>query len=414
MIIIKPFQALRPKPELVAEVASLPYDVFDSDEAREICHENPNSFLHIIKPEVDLDPKIDPHDKRVYEAGAKNLQHFVEDEILIQESKPCLYIYQLKMGNHTQMGLVTVVSTHNYHQSQIKKHEHTRVDKEKDRLKHIKYLKAQTGPVFLMHKKDTTISNLIQKALSSDPIYDFKADYDVQHTIYKIEDDFLIQDIQKAFSKLDALYVADGHHRSAAAAKVQEMMAAQNPVHTGEESYNYYLSVIFPEDQMSIWDYNRVVKDLNGLAKDPFIEKLEANFDVKKIHESSPFKPACRHHFGMYLEGQWYQLSAKPDSYNSADLIQSLDVSILQNNVLTPLLNIGDPRTDNRIHFVGGIRGLKELEKLVDSKTYEVAFSMYPTTLEELMNVADAELVMPPKSTWFEPKLLSGLFVHKL
>lgn len=413
MIIIRPFQALRPKPEIVKEVASLPYDVLNSDEAREMCKHNPNSFLHIIKPEIDLDPETDPHDKRVYETGLKNLNAFLKNQILIKESKPCLYVYKLRMDEHVQLGLVAVVSTHNYHQSQIKKHEHTRLDKEKDRIKHIQTLQAQTGPVFLMHKQNHLIAELVEKALTQEPLYDFSANYDIQHTVYKIDDDFLIQDIQKAFSKLDALYVADGHHRSAAAAKVQEIMSKNNPVHTGEEAYNYYLSVIFPENQLNIWDYNRVVKDLNGLSQEAFITKVKDKFNVTLLKDVSLYKPSSKHSFGMYLNNTWYELNVKEGSYDQKSLISSLDVSILQENLLAPILGIGDPRTDQRIHFIGGIRGIKELEKLVDSKEYEIAFSMFPMTIEELIAIADAELVMPPKSTWFEPKLLSGLFTHK-
>ncbi len=417
MISIKPFQAWRPVPEKISDVASLPYDVMNSNEARERAKGNPDSYLHVIKPEIDLDPNIDPHDPSIYTKGAENLNRLIEDGILMHDQTPCFYIYQLQMGEYTQVGLVATASCNDYHEGRIKKHEYTRTDKELDRVKHVETLRAQTGPVFLMYRDKENIANYIRQGMTSEPVYHFKAEYDVIHTIYRVDNIELINHIVNAFKKTNTLYIADGHHRSAAASKVQKHFAQSNPNHTGEESYNYYLTVIFPDSQLRILDYNRVVKDLNGLSKETFFDKIRENFELSRYETQTSdkaYRPMHEHVFGMYLDNQWYYLKAKPETFNINDPVDRLDVSILDDNLLTPILGIGDRRTDQRIHFVGGIRGLGELEHLVDNKEYEVAFSLFPTPISGLMDVSDEDRVMPPKSTWFEPKLLSGIFTHKL
>jgi len=411
--IVKPFQGWRPIASKVNEVASPPYDVLDSNEARKKAQGHPHSFLHVIKPEIDLDPSLDPHDPKVYEKGAENLHHLIEDKILIQDKKPCFYIYRLKMVDHIQIGLMAVVSVEEYLKNKIKKHEHTRPDKEQDRVNHINHLNAQTGPVFLIYRTNKEINDLITKISEGKPVYDFIGDHEIQHTIFLVEDEKSIEKIVKAFGGLDALYVADGHHRSASAARVRELRMKSNPHHTGKENYNFFLAVLFPDNQLRILDYNRVVADLNGLSAETFLEKVKEKFNIKPMEMpiKKPDKPLT---FGMYLEGKWFTLEAKENTVDLSDPIGCLDISVLQDNLLSPILDIKDPRTDQRIHFVGGIRGLKELERLVNEGSYQVAFSLYPTTVNQLMAVADAGKVMPPKSTWFEPKLRSGLVVHLL
>jgi len=423
MVHVRPFRGLRPVPDKVGQVASHPYDVLNSEEARELARDNPLSFLHVVKPEIDLDPAIDIHDPQVYAKGAENLKRLVKKGILKQDEKPCYYIYKLRMGSHEQIGLVAAASVDDYEQGRIKKHEHTRPDKEQDRINHIHHLNAQTGPVFLTYRADEKINALIAQAMKADPVYDFTGDYDVRHTFYVVEDEALTRQIQEAFARIDALYVADGHHRSAAATRVRTMRKETDPHLSGEEEVNFFLTVIFPDDQMRILDYNRAVADLNGLSPEDFIEKISEKFDVTPHsicrggctgEGGGPYKPQSAHTFGMYLKDQWYKLKAKEGSFDPADPIACLDVSILQENLLNPVLGIQNPRTDKRIAFVGGIRGLKELEKLVDSGTYAVAFALFPTSIQQLLDVADAGKVMPPKSTWFEPKLRSGVVVHTL
>lgn len=413
MVQIKPFRGLRPIPEKISEVAAPPYDVLDSDEAREKAKDNPISFLHVNKPEIDLDPSIDLYDPRVYQKGAENLLRLIEDKILFQDEKPCFYIYKQKMGDHEQVGLVAVASVEDYVQNRIKKHEHTRPDKELDRATHIDHLNAQVGPVFLTYRARNEINKMIKMAMDKEPTYEFAGDYEVVHTLYTVEDEVLIKKIQTAFRQIEALYVADGHHRSAAAVRVRDKRKNDNPNHTGNESYNFFLSVIFPDSQMKILDYNRVVVDLNGNSPEEFLKKVKEKFDVT-LNATGAYKPKGHHSFGMYLLDQWYILTAREGSFNSSDPIKSLDVSILQENLLNPILRIENPRTDKRINFIGGIRGLQELEKLVNSGKYAVAFALYPTGTGQLLAVADANEVMPPKSTWFEPKLRSGVVIHKL
>ncbi len=410
---IKPFRGLRPRPELAEKVASPPYDVLNTEEARALAKDNPYSFLHINKPEIDLPQGTDLYDDAVYAKGRENLQRFIKEGILIQDEKPYFYVYRQIMGDHQQIGLVAGASVEDYEKGIIKKHELTRADKEEDRVKHVNTLNAQTGPVFLTYKANEQIDALIERIVQRQPVYDFTADDGIRHTFWVVDNEEEIKQLQELFAGLDYLYVADGHHRSAAATRVKQMRQKQNPNHTGEEEYNYFLTVIFPHNQMYIMDYNRVVKDLNGLSKEEFLQRVAQNFDIEKLSARAE-KPAQKHEFIMYLHGEWYRLKAKPGSFNQNDPVDQLDVSILMNNLLVPILGIGDPRKDKRIDFVGGIRGLKELKRRVDSGEMQVAFALFPTSIEDLMAIADAGKIMPPKSTWFEPKLRSGLIVHLL
>lgn len=410
---IKPFRGLRPKPELAPQVASLPYDVMDSQEARHMVQGNPYSFLHVTKSEVDLDPGIDQYDASVYEKARETLDRFITQGIMIQDENPCYYVYRQKMGDHVQVGLVAAASVDEYQKGTIKKHELTRADKEQDRVNHVSTTGAQTGPVFLTYRAQEKINGIIAEAMKRQPAYDFTAEDGISHTLYVVNDPGTIKSISDAFADVDVMYIADGHHRSASASRVCDLHRSTNPSHTGEEPYNFFLAVIFPHDMMQIMDYNRVVKDLNGLTKDEFLRRVGESFNIEPLPpEAGPCKPDSVHRFGMYLDGTWYQLTARPGSFNSSDPVEALDVSILQDNLLHPILAIGNPRTDKRINFVGGIRGMMELERLVNEGKYAVAFSMHPTSIEELMTIADAGQIMPPKSTWFEPKLRDAMVVH--
>lgn len=411
MCTVIPFKAIRPAKEFVKDVASYPYDIIDSKEARILAENNPKSFLHVVKSEIDLSVDVDLYDDSVYEMAKKNFYRFLDEGILLQDSSPCFYIYRQRMGEHEQYGIVGCAGIADYDTGCIKKHELTRKDKEIDRTKHIDRINAQTGPVFLTYRKRKSIDELVRSVITEPPEYDFTADDGIAHTAWVIDDVKLIERIQAEFLAIDAFYVADGHHRAASAAAVAKQRRSANP-DDATAQHNYVLSVIFPNDQLKVLDYNRAVRDLNELTEDTFLERLRKDFIVKEdFKEKSPRKT---HDFGMYLKGRWYSLIAKEHLYAGKDVIKRLDVSILQHCVLTPLLGIGDQRTDERITFIGGIRGMAELERLVDSGDYAVAFSLHPTTLEELMNVADASNMMPPKSTWFEPKLRSGLFTHLL
>ncbi|GAB4379696.1 MAG: DUF1015 family protein [Calditrichia bacterium] len=414
MATVKPFRALRPKKEFAAQLAAPPYDVLSSEEAREMAKGNPYSFLHVNKPEIDLPPETDPYDVRVYQKSAENLQKLINDGIMFQEEKPAFYVYRQIMGNHQQVGIAACASVDEYEKNIIKKHELTRPDKEDDRVQHILHLNAQVGPVFLTYIAQQNIDALINEIIKGQPEYDFTSPDNVQHTLWVVKEDSTIRKIIEYFEAIDTLYVADGHHRSAAAQRVREKKRNENPHHTGEEEYNYFLTVIFPHNQMQILDYNRVVKDLYGLAPSEFLAKIREKFKVDTVGEGEAVKPTKKHELAMYLEGKWYRLSPLPGSFDSHDPVKQLDVSILQENLLAPILGIGDPRKDKRIDFVGGIRGLKELEKRVDSGQWQVAFALYPTAIEDLIAIADAGKIMPPKSTWFEPKLRSGLVVHLL
>ena len=412
MAIIKPFRALRPPKNLVEKVSALPYDVMNVEEACAMAAGNPNSFLHISRPEISLPSEVDPHDESVYLQGKLNLEAFIQRGVLTQDDRECFYVYRQRMGSISQTGLVVCASVDDYQSGVIKKHEHTRADKEEDRVKHIDYLDANDEPVFYLSRSCAEVEGIIEGVTNGPPEYDFISDDGVGHTAWIIADQTLIDRLIVLFAAIPKLYVADGHHRSAAAGRVRELRRDNNPGHNGNEEYNSFLTVVFPENQLNIMPYNRTVKDLNGRTIAEFMAQVESCFE---IHPSStPVIPAERHHFGMYLDGSWYHLHARPAIINEKDTVSRLDVSILQNSLLSPLLGIHNPRTDQRIHFVGGIRGNDELIKLVDSGEYAVAFALHPTSIRELIELADQDQIMPPKSTWFEPKLRSGLFVHLL
>lgn len=414
MAILKAFKAIRPTAELADKVAALPYDVMDSDEAREMVKGNPYSFLHVDKAEIDLDPSIDHYDKIVYEKARDNMRGMINDGILQQDKNACLYIYKQMMNGRAQIGLVGCNSIDDYINNIIKKHEFTRADKEQDRINHVDYCNANTGPIFLTYRAKKSINDMVANWMANHkPVYDFVSEDSIGHTVWVIDEEAVINKLEAEFAAIDYLYIADGHHRSASAVKVGLKRREEFPNYKGDEEFNFFLSVLFPDEQLYIMDYNRVVKDLNGNSPEEFTNKIKVKFDVEEHNGDGPFKPTAKHTFGMYLEGKWYKLTAKADAYNENDPVDRLDVSIMQNNLLSPILGIQDPRTDKRIDFVGGIRGLKELERRVDAGM-KVAFSMCPTTIDDLMSIADAGQVMPPKSTWFEPKLRSGLFIHEL
>lgn len=414
MATVRAFRGLRPRQELAAQVAAPPYDVLDSEEARQMATGNPYSFLHVNKPEIDLPPDIDVYDEQVYQKGAENLRSFMDKQVMIQDEKPNFYIYRQVMGSHRQIGLVACASVEEYEKDIIKKHELTRPEKEDDRVNHILRQNAQVGPVFLTYKAVPEVDELVNQIIWNEAEYDFTSNDGVRHTLWVIADNDTKQEIIDLFTGIEFLYVADGHHRSAAAQRVSALKKKENANHTGREEYNYFLSVIFPHNQMQILDYNRIVKDLKELSKTDFLKAVEEKFDIYSQGSEPASKPRQAREFGMYLGGEWYKLTARPGSFHHKDPVSSLDVSILQENLLRPVLGIGDPRQDNRIDFVGGIRGLKELEKRVNSGDWAAAFALYPTSIEELMAIADAGKTMPPKSTWFEPKLKSGLVVHLL
>lgn len=415
MATIRPFKGIRPIEELASKIAALPYDVMNSEEAREMVEGNPYSFLHIDRAEIDLDPSIDVHDKKVYEKARENLDKMIEEKQFIQDEKPCLYIYRQIMNGRAQTGLVFCASIDDYINNTIKKHEFTRADKEQDRINHVNYCDANTGPIFLTYREDEVTSEVIKQwskeGTKRKPVYDFVSEDGIGHQVWVIDNELIVKEIVALFGEIENLYIADGHHRSASAVKVGLMRREENPNYTGEEEFNYFLAVAFPDNDLMVMDYNRVVKDLNGLTEEEFLNKVSKKFIISERDEQ--VKPSNKHTFGMYLEDKWYLLEAKEGSYNAEDPIESLDVAILQNNVLTPILGIEDVRTSDRIDFIGGIRGIKELERRVH-KDMKVAFSMYATEVSDIMSVADTNQVMPPKSTWFEPKLRSGLFVHKL
>jgi len=412
MATIKPFRALRPPKDLAEMVSALPYDVMNVAEACAMAAGNPNSFLHISRAEIDLPPETDPHDESVYLQGKLNLGDFIRRGVLTQDSSECFYVYRQRIGSISQTGLVVCASVDDYQSGAIKKHEHTRADKEEDRVKHIDYLDANDEPVFYLSRSCAEVENIIDGVTSSQPEYDFVSADGVGHTAWIISDQTRIDRLIVLFAAIPKLYVADGHHRSAAASRVRELRRDKNPAHNGSEEYNSFLTVIFPENQLNIMPYNRAVKDLNGRSVEEFISQVENSFTITS--SPVPAVPAARHEFGMYLDGSWYLLETLPPLINENDTVERLDVSILQNNLLSPLLGIHNPRTDQRIHFVGGIRGNDELVKLVDSGDYAVAFALHPTSIAELIELADQDQIMPPKSTWFEPKLRSGLFVHLL
>ncbi|MEG1483399.1 DUF1015 domain-containing protein [Clostridium sp.] len=410
---IKPFKAIRPQRELVSKIAALPYDVMSSEEARVMVFDNPYSFLHIDRAEIDLPLDIDVHDNKVYEKAKANLNRMIKDKEFIQDNKPSFYIYRQIMNGRSQTGLVIGASVDDYINNVIKKHEFTRADKEIDRIKHVNYCDANTGPIFLTYRENEEISNIISEWTLKTPEYDFKSEDGVSQIVWIVDDDNIINRLEDLFNNVDNLYIADGHHRSASAVEVSKMRRKENPSFTGNEEFNYFLAVAFPDKDLFVMDYNRVVKDLAGLSEEDFLSKISEDFIVSSYDGEGGYKPSDKHTFGMYLSNKWYILKAKEGSFNENHPIDRLDVSILQENLLKKILKIDDVRTSDRIDFIGGIRGIKELE-LRCNKDMKVAFSMYPTEIQDVMDVADIGEVMPPKSTWFEPKLRSGLFIHRL
>jgi len=406
MPLIRPFAGLRPVPEHAADVVAPPYDVLNSAEARERASGRPWSFLHISKAEIDLPENTDPYDPAVYAKSAENLQKMLAEGILMREDKDCYYVYRLVMDGHAQTGLVAVASVADYDINRVRKHEYTRPAKEDDRVRQIEALNAQTGPVLLAYKSQPDMDAILEAATRSEPVVDFTADDGVQHSFWVIDDDETISRLTAGFDAMEAIYIADGHHRSASASRVAKTKGGE-----GNQNSDYFLSVIYPHKQMKILDYNRVITDLNGLSKEELLNEIEASFTVTT--EDAAVSPAGPGEFGMYVDGQWYRLKISP-ALIPDDPVASLDVSLLADHLIEPVLGISDPRTDVRIDFVGGIRGLGELERRVENGEMAVAFSLYPTGMEALMAVADANEVMPPKSTWFEPKLADGLVSHVL
>ena len=419
MVRVKPFAALRPPKGIVTEVAAPPYDVLNSEEAKRMAGEK--SLLHITKPEIDFDPIAGEHEQRTYDRAVENFRAWQQKGWLVREDKEKYYVYAQTMGRRTQYGIVLCAHTDDYAQGIIKKHELTRKDKEDDRMIHVRIQNANIEPVFFAFKDNAELAGIIAKTAAGVPEYKFVDENDFTHTFWVIDDDAVNARITEIFTRdVDAFYVADGHHRTAAAARVGAEKRAQNPAHTGDEEYNFFMAVCFPESQLAIIDYNRVVKDLNGLQPEEFLKALEADFEVSLASKprcgrpAKPFAPTGLHNFSMYLGDKWYSLTAKPGRYDDTDPIGVLDVTILSNLVLDKILGIKDLRTDKRIDFVGGIRGLGELSRRVDSGEMAVAFALYPVSMKQLINIADTGNIMPPKTTWFEPKLRSGLAIHTL
>lgn len=407
---IKPFQCIRPAAEKAADVAALPYDVYSRREACEEVKDKPLSFLNIDRAETQFDESVDTYDERVYDKARQLFDKAVNDGIFINDTDEAYYIYELVMDGRSQTGIVACASIDDYLSDRIKKHEKTRADKEADRIKHVDRVSAQTGPIFLAYRANEVIDSVVEKHKKELPVYDFTADDGIIHRVWKITGDD-VSTIRTAFGTINSIYIADGHHRAASAVRVGQNRRKSHPGYTGEEEFNYFLSALFPDDELMIMPYNRVVKDLNGYTKEEFLETVSKYFTVEPAGKKA-FYPEHKGSYGMYLDNEWYLLSAK-ESIMSEDPVDGLDVAILQDYLLTPVLGIGDPRIDERIAFIGGIRGLAELEKRVN-EDMEIAFSMYPTSIDELFAVADADMLMPPKSTWFEPKLRSGLFIHKI
>jgi uncharacterized protein (DUF1015 family) len=408
MSLIRPFKAYRPKAELAARVASVPYDVVNTAEARQLSGGNPYSFLHVCRPEIDLPEDVDEHEDRVYATGAANLRKFIAEGILVREAADSLYVYQQRMGEHVQAGLVALCPVREYEENRIKKHEFTRREKEDDRTRHVTEQNANAEPVFLTYRAQTEIDAIVDGVRATKPLYDITTPDGIAHTVWRIASPAMIAKLIELFGGVEALYIADGHHRTASAVRYGQACRARNPHSTGNEPYEFFMAVVFPQNQLKILDYNRVVKDLKGLTPEQFLAEIGKKFEVRSAVNRQPSQPAS---FGMYLRGKWYTLESRAGSYPAEDPIKRLDVSILQDNLLSPVLGIHDPRTDKRIDFVGGIRGMDELERRV-KEGCAVAFAMYPTSLDQLIDVADAGQVMPPKSTWFEPKLRSGLLVR--
>lgn len=409
---IRPFKAIRPNSQLASSIAALPYDVYSRQEAKQEIAKEPLSFLRIDRPETNFSDDVDIYDPRCYAKAKEILQSMMMDGSFIQDVAPHYYIYELTMNGHSQTGIVACASVDDYHAHIIKKHENTREDKEQDRIRHVEACSAQTGPIFLGYRANAVIKSVTDRIKKENtPAYDFVSPDGIGHRVWGINDIDASETVRNEFKKMNAIYICDGHHRCASAVKAADRKRAAFGDYTGEEEFNYFLSVLFPDDELLIMDYNRVVKDLNGLSEGRFMDRVRKKFEIEEIGEEC-FRPTEKGSFGMYISDKWYCLKAKPETIID-DPVERLDVSVLQNDLLAPILNIEDPRTDPRIQFVGGIRGLKELERLVDSREFTVAFSMYPTDIRELFEVADNGELMPPKSTWFEPKLRSGLFIHE-
>lgn len=414
---IRPFRCIRPNKEVASKVAALPYDVYNRQEAKKEVQKNPMSFLAADRAETQFPDDVDLHDPKVYAKAKELLEQWQKEGILLSDEAECYYVYELTMNGRSQTGIVACAAVDDYVNGVIKKHENTREDKEQDRICHVDVTDAHTGPIFLAYRSDEALNRMVAEVCSQEALYDFTAEDGIRHRVWKIAEDLTGQ-IQERFCQMAAIYIADGHHRAASAVKVGLKRRAEKPGYTGEEPFNYFLSVLFPDDQLMIMPYNRVVKDLNGKTVQEFLAEVSKKFAVRSLTGTAKagaadIWPVKRHQIGMYLAGQWYELELFSE-YLTEDPVKGLDVSLLQDNLLAPVLGIGDPRTDSRIQFVGGIRGLEELERLVDGGEGAVAFAMYPTSIQELFSVADAGLLMPPKSTWFEPKLRSGLFIHKL
>jgi uncharacterized protein (DUF1015 family) len=411
---IKPFRGLRPVRDKAAMVASRPYDVLDSDEARREAEGNPYSFLNVVKPEITLPTGTDPFAAEVYEAGRDNFRKLLEKGVFFQDQRDCLYIYELVMGGHAQTGIVACAWVDDYLQGRIKKHELTRPDKEADRKNHVRVSMLNAEPVFFAYRARPRLDEIVAGVkVDAAPAYDFTADDGVIHRLWVLDDPAVITAIVAEFEEIPATYVADGHHRTAAAALVGRDLMRENPNHCGDEEYNYFLAVHFPDNQLAVYDYNRVVRDLNGHDPESFLEAVSVAFEIEN-RGPEPCKPVSLHELGMYLDGAWYALRARPGIRDDNDPIGVLDVTLLSRHILEPVLGIHDLRTDKRIDFVGGVRGLKELERRVDSGEMAVAFALYPVSMQQIMDIADRGLIMPPKVTWFEPKLRSGLVVHSL
>ncbi|MBP5184283.1 MAG: DUF1015 domain-containing protein [Lachnospiraceae bacterium] len=411
MATVKPFRCIRPAVEMAKDVAALPYDVYSREEAKEAVKGKPYSFLNIDRPETQFDPDFDMYSDEAYEKAASMLRDWQEKGVFVSDSDEAYYVYELIMNGRSQTGIVACAAVDDYLNNVIKKHENTREEKEIDRIRHVDTCNAQTGPIFLAYASESVIKAAVERAKEKAPLYSFTEEDGITHNVWKIAEAEEITKIRTAFEKINSIYIADGHHRAASAVKVGQKRRAENPGYTGNEEFNFFLSVLFPEDELMIMPYNRVVKDLNGLSAEEFLARIEENFDIKKC--GSAVEPSEKGTFGMLLCDTWYLLSAKDSIKALGDPVKSLDVSVLQDNILSPVLGIKDPRTDKRIDFIGGIRGIKELERRV-ALDMKIAFSMYPTSIRELFAVSDAGLLMPPKSTWFEPKLRSGLFIHKI
>ena len=408
---IKPFKCIRPAKEVASQVAALPYDVYNRSEACEEVKDKPLSFLNIDRTETQFDASVDTYADCVYDKARELLDKQIDTGVFIQDTDEVYYIYELTMDERSQTGIVACASIDDYLDNRIKKHEKTRADKELDRINHVDRTSAQTGPIFLAYRSNEIISSIVDKVKKTEPLYDFVSDDGIGHRVWKMSDTEDVAAVREAFDTINSIYIADGHHRAASAVKVGMKRREEHPAYTGDEEFNYFLSVLFPDDELMIMPYNRVVKDLNGLTSDEYLEAVSKYFDVEDMGKKA-FYPKNKGSFGMLLDGEWYLLTAK-ESVMSEDPVDGLDVAILQDYLLTPILGIGDPRIDKRIDFIGGIRGLGELERRVDTDM-KLAISMYPTSIGELFAVADADMLMPPKSTWFEPKLRSGLFIHRI